>query len=116
MIDMVIDECIDRLEEYGYAVSISPWPGRLYIDGYGLRIGLTVNEGNVTEIDCYLRRDDEIDLLLGTTSVYPNYRGLTEMVDGIGMNEMFSVLSEPRKAVMKFRTMKLEKDLRVLEG
>lgn len=113
---MVIDECIDRLEEYGYAVSISPWPGRLYIDGYGLRIGLTVNKGNVTEIDCYLRRDDEIDLLLGTTSVYPNYRGLTEMVDGIGMNEMFSVLSEPRKAVMKFRTMKLEKDLRVLEG
>lgn len=83
---MVIDECIDRLEEYGYVVSISPWPGRLYIDGYGLRIGLTVNEGIVTEIDCYLRREDEIDLLLGTTSVYPEYRGVTEMVDGIGMS------------------------------
>lgn len=54
---MVIAECIDRLEEYGYVVSISPWPGRLYIDGYGLRIGLTVNEGIVTEIDCYLRRE-----------------------------------------------------------
>ena len=113
---MVIAECIDRLEEYGYAVSISPWPGRLYIDGYGLRIGLTVIEGNVTEIDCYLRRDDEIDLLLGTTTAYPKYRGLTEMVYGIGMNAMFSILSEPRKVVMKFRTMKMEKDLRVLEG
>lgn len=113
---MVIDECIDRLEEYGYAVSISPWPDRLYMEGYGLRIALTVIEGNVTEIDCYLRRDDEIDLLLGTTSVYPEYRGVTEMVDGIGMDEMFSILSEPRKAVMKFRTMKMEKELGVLEG
>ena len=116
MVDMVIDECIDRLEEYGYAVSISPWPGRLYIDGYGLRIALTVIEGNVTEIDCYLRRDDEIDLLLGTTSVYPKYRGVTEMVYGIGMNEMFSILSEPRKVVMKFRTMKLENELDILNG
>lgn len=116
MIDMVIDECIGRLEKYGYAVSISPWPGRLYIEGYGLRIGLTENEGIVTEIDCYLLMEDEINLLLGTTSVYPNYHGLTEMVYGIGLDEMFSILSEPRKVVMKFRTMKMEKELGVLEG
>lgn len=113
---MTIDECIDRLKGYGYAVNISPWPGRLYMDGYGLRVGLTAYDKAVTEIDCYLKNGESIERLLGTTSVYPKYLSMTKCVDGIGMDEMFSVLSEPGKAAMRLCTMKLEKELGVLEG
>lgn len=112
---MNIDECISRLEEYGYAVNVSPWPGRLYMDGSGLRLGLTVNDKAVIEIDCYLKNGESVERLVGTTSVYPKYLNM-KCVDGIGMDEMFSILSEPGKAAMRFCTMKLEKDLGVLEG
>jgi hypothetical protein len=113
---MNIDECISRFEKYGYAVNVSPLPCRIYMDGYGLRLGLTaVDGGTVVGIDCYLKRDGKIDTLLGTTDVYPKFT-VPEWTGGIGIDEMFSVLSEPRKAAMRFRAMKLEEDLRVLEG
>ena len=113
---MTIDECIDRLKGYGYAVNISPWPGRLYMDGYSLRVGLTTVNDIVTEIDCYLKKGESIERPLGTTSVYPRYLNMNKCVDGIGMDEMVSVLSEPGKAAMRLCTMKLEKELGVLEG
>ena len=113
---MNIDECIGRLEGYGYTVNVSPCPGRLYMDGYGLCLGLSVSNKAVTEIDCYLKKGESIERLLGTTSVYPRYLNMTKCVDGIGMDEMFSILSEPGKAAMRFWTMKLEKELGVLEG
>ena len=114
---MNIDECIGRLEGYGYAVNVSPSSGRIYMDGYGLRVGLSADDGgNVVGIDCYLLDGGKIDMLLGTTAVYPNFAVRYKWVDGIGMDGMFSVLSEPRKAAMRFRAMKLEEDLGVLEG
>ena len=113
---MNIDECIGRLEEYGYTVNVSPWPGRLYMDGYGLRLGLSVINKTVTEIDCYLLNGENAERLLGTTAIYPKYLSMTKCVDGIGLDEMFSVLSEPGKAAMRFWTMKLEKELGILEG
>ena len=113
---MNIDECIDRLKGYGYAESGSPWPGRLYMDGYSLRVGLTAYDKVVTEIDCYLKKGESIERLLGTTSVYPRYLSMTKCVDGIRMDEMFSILSEPGKAAMRLCTMKLERELGVLDG
>ena len=113
---MDIDECIGRLEGYGYTVNVSPWPGRLYMDGYGLRLGLSVTNKSVTEIDCYLLNGENAERLLGTTSIYPKYLSMTKCVDGIGMDGMFSVLSEPRKAAVRFAAMKLERELDVLEG
>ena len=86
------------------------------MDGYGLRLGLSVTDKSVTEIDCYLLNGENAERLLGTTSIYPKYLSMTKCVDGIGLEEMFSVLSEPGKAAMRFWTMKLEKELGILEG
>lgn len=121
---MDIGECIGRLEGYGYAVSELTSqrsfrsPKEVYMDGYGLRIGLAVDPGTgaVVGIDCYLLAGGNVDCLLGTTAVYPEFGIGRKWVDGIGMDEMISVLSEPGKAVMKFGAMKLEEELEVLEG
>ncbi len=119
---MDIDECIGRLEGYGYAVSFPAsrrgMPKEIYMDGYGLRIGLAVDPGTgaVVGIDCYLLAGGNVDCLLGTTAVYPEFSIRRKWVDGIGMDEMISVLSVPRKAVMRFGAMKVEEELGVLEG
>lgn len=118
---MDIGECMGRLEGYGYAVSelVSRrlQPKKVFMDGYGLRIGLVVGDsGTVNAIDCYLLDGKNVDCLLGTTAVYPEIIIRRRWVDGIGMDEMFSVLSEPGKAVMRFGMMKAEEDLDVLEG
>lgn len=87
------------------------------MDGYGLCLGLSADgSGNVTVLDCYLLKDGKIDTLLGTTVVYPDMAARYKWVDGVGMDGMFSVLSEPWKAAVRFRTMKLERELGVLEG
>lgn len=112
---MDIGECTGRLEGYGYTVK-GRTSDRLLMDGYGLRIGVIVTEGSVAGIDCFMLNGGEIDTLLGTTAVYPKFAIRCKWVDGIGMDEMFSVLSEPGKAVMRFGAMKVEKDLDVLEG
>lgn len=113
--DMDIGECIDLLEGYGYTVK-ERISGRLLMDGYGLRVGVIEVEGSVVGIDCYMLKNGEIDTLLGTTAVYPNFAIRYKWVDGIRMDDMFSVLSEPGKAVMRFSAMKLEEELEVLEG
>lgn len=108
---------MDRLEGYGYTAKELE-SRQVYMDGYGLRIGLAVEPGTgvVTGIDCYLLAGGNVDCLLGTTAVYPEFDIGRKWVDGIGMDEMISVLSEPRKAVMRFGAMKTEKELGVLEG
>lgn len=117
---MDIGECMCRLEGYGYAVSgrtAGGGPNRIWMDGYGFRLELAADDsGNVTGLDCYLLNDGKIDMLLGTTAVYPTFAIRYKWVDGIGMDEMLSVLSEPGRAVMRFGTMKAEEDLGVLEG
>lgn len=112
---MDIGECMDRLEGYGYTVK-GRTSDRLLMDGYGLRVGVIVVEGSVAGIDCYMLNDGKIDMLLGTTAVYPSFAIRYKWVEGIGMDEMLSVLSEPGRAVMRFGTMKTEKDLDILEG
>ena len=118
---MDIGECMDRLEGYGYAVSelmSRRWRHRkVYMDGRGLRIGLFVgNNGAVDVIDCCLLENGSFGRLLGSTAVHPGSGIGRWWVDGIGMDEMLSVLSEPGRAVMRFGTMKTEEDLGVLEG
>lgn len=118
---MDIDECMARLEEYGYFVSeLTPrrrLHRKVYMDGHGLRIGLFVdNNGIVNAIYCYLLENGNFGRLLGATGVHPESSIKRWWVDGIEMDEMFSVLSEPGKAVMRFNAMKLEEELEVLEG
>ena len=120
--NMDIGECIGRLEGYGYAVSelVSRrmGPRYTYMDGHGMRIGLSVDPetGVVIGIDCYRLNGKNVDCLLGTTSVYPESSIKRIWAAGIGMDDMFSVLSEPGKAVMRFGSMRLEEELGVLEG
>lgn len=86
------------------------------MDGYGLRLGLSMADEVVTDIDCYLLNGESAERLLGTTTIYPKYLSMNKCVNGIGMDEMFSVLSEPGKAVMRFGTIQLERELGILEG
>jgi len=112
---MDIGECMDRLEGYGYTVK-ERMSDRLLMDGYGLRVGVTVAEGSVAEIDCYMLKDGKIDTLLGTTAVYPSFSIGYKWVDGIGMDDMFSVLGKRSGAVMEFARMKTEWYIDQLEG
>ena len=112
---MDIGECMDRLERYGYTVK-GRTSDRLLMDGYGLRVGVIVVEGSVAGIDCYMLKDGEIDTLLGTTAVYPSLAIRYKWVDGIGMDEMLSVLGKRSGAVMEFARMKTEWYIDQLEG
>ena len=121
---MNIRECIDRLKGYGYVISVLTQRRRMhrkvYMDGHSLRISLNVDYGTgtgiVTGIECYLLEGRKFGYLLGTTVVYPESIIGRIWAAGIGMADMFSVLSEPEKAVMRFKSMRLEEELNVLEG